>query len=175
MLDDQHMSRSFQEHLADGTGAIVMHAHDEGWSKLHNGRLQEVAVANDYTHLVTCDKRMANAHPPRMPVLVVDDPNDERYRATPAGKSAEALERRTRLTAAAAARYLVESPQLAKDYHAILVETLPASNGLNLVAKRRHKQHPNYGANLKHHIAEQRAKAGTKRRPPRDDGGNIAR
>ena len=158
VLVDQHVSGSFQAHLADGTGVDVKHASDEGWSDLDNGLLQEVAIAESYTHLVSYDKDMANRHPPHMPVLLVDDPNDERYHIAPDDKTSEALERRTVLTASAVARCLVETPPMARDYHAILVEGLPASKALKLVAQRRHKQHPDYETNLKRHIAEQRAK-----------------
>ena len=162
VLVDQHVSGSFQAHLGDNTGADVRHASQEGWSDLGNGRLQEVAVAKGYTHLVSYDKDMANRHPPRMPVLLVDDPNDERYHIAPDDKTNEALERRTRLTASAAsaaARLLNEAAPMARDYHAVLVEGLPASRALTLVAQRRHRQHPDYEANLKRHIAEQRAKS----------------
>lgn len=159
VLVDQHVSGSFQAHLAEGIGVDVKHASAEGWSDLGNGALQEVAIAKGYTHLVSYDKDMANKHPPHMPVLLVDDPNDERYHNAPDDKTNEALEFRTLLTASAVARCLVESPRMAKDYHAVLVEGLPASKALKLVAQRRHKQHPDYKANLKRHIAEQRAKS----------------
>ena len=121
--------------------------------------VQEVAVAKGYTHLVSYDKDMANRHPPRMPVLLVDDPNDERYHIAPDDRTNEALERRTRLTASAAARLLNEAAPMARDYHAVLVEGLPASRVLTLVAQHRHRQHPEYEANLQRHIARQRAKS----------------
>ena len=159
VLVDQHVSGSFQAHLADSTGANVRHASEEGWSNLGNGRLQEAAVAKGYTHLVSYDKDMANRHPPRMPVLLVDDPNDERYHIAPDDRTNEALERRTRLTASAAARLLNEATPMARDYHAVLVEGLPASRALTLVAQHRHRQHPEYEANLQRHIARQRAKS----------------
>lgn len=53
VLVDQHVSGSFQAHLANGTGVDVKHASDEGWSDLDNGLLQEAAIAEGYTHLVS--------------------------------------------------------------------------------------------------------------------------
>ena len=53
----------------------VFHVAKVGWKRKQNGELQQAAVAEGYTHLVTHDKDMADKHKPHLPVLVTDNPD----------------------------------------------------------------------------------------------------
>ena len=103
---------------------VVDHMLDVGQGQ-QNGELLAMAVAKGYTHLVTEDKAMADARPPTVPVLVIDELN-------------RADEDRIRATARAVAMKIDDEP-LAVKFHAVLVEGYTPTRRLQRIARERHR------------------------------------
>ena len=159
VLTDHHVSAEFAERLADALGTVVRRTYDEGWFRLDNGALQRAALQRGYTHMVTYDKSMADDHEPQLPVLAVDDPNDDRYLEFGDGRSPAAKRQRTLTVVSAVARTLLESPPQENGYYAVLAAGLEPSKKLLRIARGHHKQQPDYEANKQRHIRDQQAKA----------------
>lgn len=163
LLTDADTSPLFTDMLADATGVWVKHVRDEGWEGKENGELQGLASERGYTHLVTFDKDMADAHEPSMPVVVVDDPNDDRFQAI--DDTEEGYTIRLRRTASAIGKFLREAPDLEIGYHAVLVEGLNPSRKIRRISRNEHDQHPDREENRqrrRQQVRESgRAKAGT--------------
>ena len=75
VLVDEDTGSVFAELLKERLapqGTDVFRVVDMGWSGTENGDLVILAVRHGFTHLMSCDKRMAEDHAPVMSVLVVD-------------------------------------------------------------------------------------------------------
>lgn len=160
VLLDVNVSNDFRDGLADALGMpdAVVRAHDEGWRAMRNGALQEAAAAKGYTCLVTHDKDMAQRHAPRLPVLVLDDPNHGEEGRDPESMTADEVLRMTLAGAAAVADVLLgERP--VKGYTGIPVPGYRSRKALRRIIDGEHRQHPDYERNRLRRMEVEKSKA----------------
>lgn len=172
VLTDVNVSRAFKNGLTDALGLpdAVHGAVEKGWKTKRNGDLQDAAKAAGFTHLVTCDKDMANRHEPRLPVLVIDNPSHGEEGRTPGDMSAAEVMQMTLATASAVADVLIRDPPTHPGYYGVAVQGYKPRKQLQIILDGKHKQHPDYSANRERHAQEQRAK-GRRRRGHGSDMG----
>ena len=163
VLLDVNVSREFGMYLADAIGLdAVFHSVDEGWHMLENGSLQRAAVAKDYTHLVTHDTDMAQKHAAHMPVIAIDNP-DHGDMGREHWLSDDQIREHRMALAMAVGDELLDRPPLRHDYYAVRTPGCRPRKALQRILDGRHRQSPDHERNRQRRIAEQQAKAGTKK------------
>ena len=172
VLLDVNASRELGMFLVDAVGSAdaVFHAVDEEWNMLENGSLQRAAVAKDYTHRVTHDTDMAQKHIAHLPVIAIDNP-DHGDMGREHWLSDDQIRKYRMALAEAVGDELLDRTPSRRDYHAVRTPGCRPSKALQRILDGRHRQSPDHDWNREQHIAEQRAKAGTKAstaRPARD-------
>lgn len=160
VLTDVNVSKALKTGLTDALGLpdAVQGAVEKGWKTKRNGDLQKVAKDAGFTHMVTCDKDMANRHEPFLPVLVIDNPSHGEEGRTPGDMSADEVMQMTLATASAVADMLIDDPPTRPGYYGVAIQGYKPRKQLQIILDGKHKQHPDYAANRERRVQEQRAK-----------------
>ena len=159
-----NVSREFGMFLVDAIGSAdaVFHSVDEGWNTLENGSLQRAAAAKGYTHLVTHDTDMAQKHTAHMPVIAIDNPDHGDMGREHWLSDDQIRKYRMDLAGAVGDELLHRTPSR-HDYHAVRTPGCRPSKALQRIMDGGHRRSPDYERNRQRHIAQQQAKAGTKK------------
>ena len=180
ILLDVNVSFEFGDYLADAIGMpdSVFHVVKVGWKRKQNGDLQQAAVAEGYTHLVTHDKDMADKHKPHLPVLVTDNPDHGEEGREPGTMTEDEIRSMTLAAAGAVGNRLLRDPPSAPSYTGVAIPSYQPRKRLQRILDGEHEQHPTHEANREasrlRRIQEQRAATG----PPRvkvKEGSNLGR
>lgn len=169
ILLDVNVSFEFADHLADAIGMpdAVFHVVKVGWKHKRNGDLQQTAVAEGYSHLVTHDKDMADKHKPHLPVLVTDNPDHGEEGREPGTMTADEISSMTLAAAGAVADRLLRDPPPGAGYTGVAIPGYRPRKRLQRVLDGEHGQHPareaNREASRRRRIEEQRAVTGQPR------------
>lgn len=173
ILLDVNVSFEFGDRLAEaiGTPDAVFHVAKVGWKRKQNGELQQAAVAEGYTHLVTHDKDMADRHKPHLPVLVTDNPDHGEEGREPGTMTEDEIRSMTLAAAGAVAERLLREPPSGPGYTGVAIPGFQPRRRLQRILDGEHEQHPAHEANRearrRRRIDEQRTATG---QPRADEG-----
>ena len=149
------------------TGWDVHHAGAQRkWGDLTNGKLQEIAVEDGYTHMVSYDLSMADKHPAALPVILADDPAKTTKKKPRSASERQATQAAVLRQAAVVMDAVRGGTVNAIGYHGIRTPGLRTSSKLRRILRCEHYQHPqhqeNYDARLRKEISEGQARKSTK-------------